>query len=274
VLLVAPAAQAATGGRPVQFSDDGIHWSNSYNQALFGGVLLVPGGSVGRDFYVRNNSDQPAILRVTLDGVTATDTDLAAAMTVSTSTPSLPGAPVAVTDARPCATLSQGQVLAAGDGVRLDNVAALGDLTGTDGQTRAVSFKLAISLSSTDSAAPAPNACPTDFDNTVIGSTDPGTGTSSKPVYHLGADGWTSTPATGSTPAPTAAPTAPAEPQPGNPVVGSLAANTVRLFQENFVLLWLAMVVLGALLFLFVNGRRSDQDDTVDHHPYSRQPTT
>ncbi len=33
-----------------------------------------------------------------------------------------------VTDARPCATLSQGQVLAAGDGIRLDNVAALADL--------------------------------------------------------------------------------------------------------------------------------------------------
>jgi len=41
------------------------------------------------------------------------------------------------------------------------------------------------------------------------------------------------------------------------------------------VLLWLAMVVVGALIFLFVNGRRSrDDDDAAAYHPYSRQPTT
>jgi hypothetical protein len=275
VFLVAPAAHAATGGRPVQFSEDGTHWSNSYDRSLFGGVLLVPGGSVDRDFWVRNNTDESAILRVTLYGVAATDTDLAAAMTLSTSTPSLPGAAVAVTDARPCATLSQGQVLAAGDGVRLQNVATLADLSGTSGQGHGVSFKLAVSLSSTDSSAPAPNSCPTDFDNTVVGSTDPGTGTSSHPVYHLGAGGWTpAPPASSPTTAPTASPTSPAEPEPGNPIAGSLAANTVRLFQENFVALWLAMAVLGALLFLFISRRRSDRDDADSHSPYSRQPTT
>jgi hypothetical protein len=276
VLAVAPAADAATAGQPVQFSEDGIHWSDSYSGALFGGVLLVPGDSVDRAFYVRNNAGQPAVMRVTLYDVATTDTDLADAMTVTTSTPSIPGSAVPVTAAQPCATLSQGQVLAAGDGIRLDNVVALADLNGTTAQAHSVSFKLAISLSSTDSAAPAPDSCPTDFGGTVIGTTDPGTGTTSHPVYHLGAGGWTPTPATGPTPAPTTGPTAPPEPQPVNPIVGSLAANTVRLFQEDFVLLWLAMVVVGALIFLFVNGRRSrdDDDDAAAYHPYSRQPTT
>ena len=102
---------------------------------LFGDVLLVPGGSADRAFYVRNGASEPAVLRVTLYDVTTTDTDFAAALTVTTSLPGRPGTSVPVTDARPCATLSQGQVLAAGDGIRLDNVAALADLNGTGGQS-------------------------------------------------------------------------------------------------------------------------------------------
>jgi hypothetical protein len=278
VFLVAPAAQAAPPsdpGRPVQFSDDGVQWSNNYTRALFGDVLLVPGGSADRPFYVRNGAADPAILRVTLYGVAATDIDLAAAMTVSTSVPGRPGASVPITDARPCAILSQGQVVPAGDSVRLDNVAALADLSGTSGQARHVSFKLAITLSSIDSAAPQPNSCPTDFDATVIGSPGPGSGTSSQPVYHLGAGGWTPVPATVTTPAPTpsATPTAPADPS-GPPSLGTLVGNTERFYQENTVALWLAMAALGAIILLVVRRRRPDDGVFIQQYPYSRQPTS
>src|SRR5476649_232600 len=85
VLLVAPAAHAAAATQPVQFSDDGVHWSDSYADALFGGVLLVPGGSADRAFYVRNGAGAPGVLRVTLFDVATTDTALAAAMTIATS---------------------------------------------------------------------------------------------------------------------------------------------------------------------------------------------
>ena len=248
-VLAAPAAHASTS-QPVQFSADGIHWSDSYTGALFGGVLLVPGGSVDRAFYVRNGASDPAMLRVTLYDVATTDTHLATAMSISTSMPGLPGAPVPVTDARPCATLSQGQVLAAGDGIRLDNVAALADLNGLGGQSRSVSFKLAVSLSSTDSAAPAPNSCPTDFSTgTVVGAPSTGGGTTSRPVYHLGAGGWT--PVSGTAAGQIATPAAPGEP--ADPV---LVFNTQRLYQENIVALWLAMAVLGVLLLLFMRRRR------------------
>ncbi len=268
-LLAAPAAQASTS-QPVQFSVDGLHWSDSYTGALFGGVLLVPGGSVDRAFYVRNGASDPAMLRVTLYDVATTDTDLATAMTVSTSMPGLPGAAVPVTDARPCATLSHGQVLASGDGIRLDNVAALADLNGTGGQARNVSFKLAISLSSTDAAAPAPNSCPTDFGGdmgtrTVVGAPPADGGTTSHPVYHLGASGWTPAPATAS--AQIATP-----PAPGKPADPALVVNTQRLFQENVVALWLAMVVLGILLLLFLRRRR--RVDPFDPSSYSAQPTS
>ncbi len=274
VLLIAPAAHAApaTGnGRPVQFSDDGVTWSNNYTKALFGGVLLVPGGSADRALYVRNNAGEPAIMRVTLFDVVTTDTALADAMTVATSMPGNPGAAVPVTDARPCVTLAEGQILAAGDSVKVDNVAALADLNGTGGQARNVSFKLAISLSSTDSAAPAPNSCPTDYDTgTVVGAPDPGTGTTSHPVYHLGAGGWTPVPATASTPTATPSPAPTTTP---GPAVRSLVANTQRLFQENFVAFWLAMAVVGALLLLVVRRRRRD-DDASGLTTYPIQPTS
>lgn len=279
VLLVAPAAHAAptaaaVAGHSIQFSDDGITWSNSYTRALFGDVLLVPGGSADRAFYVKNNSADPAALRVTLYGVAATDTVLAGAMSISTSTPSLPGGTVAITDARPCATLSDGQVLAAGQSVRLDNVASLADLTGSTGQTHQVSFSLAVSLRSTDLGAPAPDTCPADFDNTVVGSPDPGTGTSTHPVYRLGAGGWTPAPPTAPAPTPSPTATVPAAPTPPGLGLGGLVGNTERFYQENTVALWLSMAVLGALLFLFVRRRRPEDGDASHDHPYSRQPTT
>jgi len=272
VLLVAPAAHAAPAAapaHPVQFSNDGTHWSNSYTDALFGGVLLVPGGSVDRAFWVRNGAAEPAVLRVTLFDVTTTDISLATAMSLATSMPGKPGAAVPMTDARPCATLSQGLVLAAGDSVKLDNAATLADLNGTTGQSRTVSFKIAISLSSTDAAAPAPDTCPTDYDTgTVIGVPEPGTGTGSgsRPVYHLQASGWT--PVSGA-----ASADLPTTDQPAPPVETALVVNSARLFQEYFVALWLAMAAIGALLFFLVRRRRSD-DDSIDQYPYSRQPTT
>ena len=273
MISASPARADAPASQPVLFSNDDVQWSNSYGYALFGGVMMVPGGSVDRAFYVRNGAPDPAILRVTLYDVATTDIDLANAMTVSTSVPGRPGASIPVTDARPCVTLSEGQVLASGDSVRLDNIAALADLNGMGGQSSNVSFKLAITLSSTDSAAPAPNSCPTDFSGTVIGSPDSGTGTTLHPLRHLGAGGWTPAPAA-STPTPTSTATTPARPSGPVPSLGELVANTQRFYQENTVALWLAMAVLGALLFLVVRRRRPDDGDPPEQYPYSRQPTT
>ena len=272
VMLVAPAAHAApvaAPAHPVQFSDDGTHWSNSYTDALFGGVVLVPGGSADRSFFVKNGANEPAVLSVTLFDVATTDIALASAMSLATSMPGMPGAAVPVTDARPCATLSHGLVLAAGDSVKLDNLATLADLNGTTGQSRTVSFKIAISLSSTDAGAPAPNTCPTDYDTgTVIGAPEPGTGagSGSRPVYHLQASGWT--PVSGA-----ASADLPTTDRPAQPVDTALVVNTARLFQEYYVALWLAMAAIGALIFFLVRRRRPD-DDAPDNTPFSRQPSS
>jgi hypothetical protein len=266
--LAAAPASASTGTpstaaltQIVQFSSDGIHWSDSYTGALFGGVLLVPGGSADRALYIRNGASDSAILAVTLFDVTTTATELADALSLTASTPGFAGTAVAITSARPCVTLTEGQVLGSGDSIRLDTLATLADLNGTAGQGATAAFKLAITLRSTDASAPAPNTCPADSGTgggTVIGIPDPPTtaGSSTEPtLYHLGGAGWTSIPSTG--------PGSTAGSAGGTGVVAAptergLVANTERLYQENYVAYWLAMAVLGALLVLIVRRRRND----------------
>ncbi len=246
----------------VQFSKDDIAWSSSYTDPLFADAVLVPGGFAERSLYVRNASPEPALLHVTLFDVATTAPALAGALSLTTSTPTQAGTPVPATDARPCATLTEGQTLGSGDDVRLDTVAALADLNGTLGQDATVSFKIAVTLSSTDSAAPAPNTCPADLaSGMVVGMPDAGgpTSSTSPAVYRLGRSGWTSTV---SAPTNTAsAPESTSGPTDTTPFVRALTANTERLYQENIVALWLALAVLGALILLFVRRRRAKPTD-------------
>lgn len=267
VLLPASAAGAATPTHDVQFSADGTHWSDSYTGALFGDAVLIPGGSADRAFYVRNGAADAALLRVTLFDVATTDTTLAGALSLITSTPGQPGTAVPVTNARPCATLTEGQTLASGDSIRIDTLAQLADLTGSLGQAHTVSFSLAVTLSSIDSAAPEPNTCPIEVDSgTVVGVPDPGTSraaTTVVPLSHLGATGW-STPATSATEPPTTPTTGHGT---HTPFVPELVANTERLYQEGYVAFWLAMAVLGALIFFIVRRRRHDEDEPSQYQP-------
>lgn len=269
---VASAAQITSTPGPtqvVQFSTDGIHWSDSYTAQLFQGVRLVPNSSSLRSFYVRNGSTESALLRVTLADVTTNSIPLADAMTISTSTSGAPGATVAVDQAQPCYTLSQGLQLASGDSVRLDNTASLGDLNGTVGQNASVWFTLRVSFSSTDAAAPAPNDCPTDYGTVTTFPTpsieDPTTETTSTSTfprtipqyYHRTAAGWTvGTAVRGGT---TVTPTSPTTPvTPSTPLEQTLVANTARLYQEYDVAFWLAMSALGWAVLLLVRRRRAE----------------
>ncbi|MDP9026610.1 MAG: hypothetical protein M3N46_03525 [Actinomycetota bacterium] len=260
------AAHAATSAtQVVQFSADGIHWSDSYTNQLFHGVVLVPGGSATRYFYVRNAATEAAILQVTLADVTTTSIPLADAMSISSSTTGAPGATVPVSLAQPCYTLSQGLRLASGDSIRIDNTVSLGNLNGTAGQTASVWFSLRVSFSSTDAAAPVPNACPTDYgtvdtfpNQATPGVTTPARTFGSPAVYHRTAAGWTlgtsvgrGTITTPTTPTTTV--------QPSTPLVQTLVSNTGRFYQEYDVAFWLAMSVLGAVILVLVSRRRAEE---------------
>ena len=272
VLLGTPSAASAatppsTGPtQVVQFSSDGIHWSDSYTDQLFHGVVLVPGSSASRAFYVRNGSTEAAILRVTLADVTTTSIPLATATTISSSTTGAPGATVPVSLAQPCYTLSQGLRLASGDSIRLDNTVSLGDLAGTVGQTASVRFAIRVSFSSVDAAAPLPNACPTDYGTvdtfpnpTTPGTTAPAGTSTSTVVYHRTAQGWTIGTSVGGATVTTPTTTTPVAPS--DPLVQTLVSNTGRLYQEYDVAFWLAMSVLGAAILVLVRRRRADQPE-------------
>lgn len=278
VLLAPSSARAATqastadSAQVVQFSSDGIHFSNSYPGQLFRGVLLVPGGSSMRSFYVRNGATEAAILTVTLADVSTTSIPLAAATSIASSTAGAPGANVPVTDAQPCATLSQGLRLASGDSIRIDNTVSLGDLTGTVGQTASVHFAVRVSFSSTDAAAPAPDTCPTDYGTVdtfpdAPTSTQPATsGRTTPTVYHRGATGWTvgTSVGGGTVTTPTTPVTTPDDPT--TPFV-NLVSNTARFYQEYDVAFWLAMSALGMLILVLVRRRRAeDQPEVPEQH--------
>jgi len=261
----AGAATDTAAAQVVQFSADGIHWSDSYTNQLFGGVLLVPGGSATRAFYVRNAATEAAILQVTLADVTTTSIPLADATSISSSTSGAPGVTVPVSLAQPCYTLSQGLRLASGDSIRIDNTVSLGDLSGTVGQTASVWFAIRVSFSSTDAAAPVPNACPTDygtvdtFPNPTTPDTTAPASASSPAVYHRSAAGWTVGTAVGGGPATTATtPTSPTAPvEPGSPLVQTLVSNTARFYQEYDIAFWLAMSMLGAVILILTRRRRA-----------------
>ncbi|MEP6842476.1 MAG: hypothetical protein ABJA11_03075 [Pseudolysinimonas sp.] len=259
VLAMPSSARAAT--QVVQFSTDGMHWSDSYAGQLFTDIQLVPLTSFTRTFYVRNGANQPALLQITLADVTTNNLDLANGLSISSSTPGIPGTPVPVTSAQPCHTLSSGLRLASGDSVRVDNTAALGNLGGTVGQGGAVSFVLRVSLSSTDAAAPLPNACPGNYG--TINTFDSPTSTT---VYHRTTQGWTPSTSVGG--GKTTIQTTPIAPgaQPSTQLADALVTNTARLYQEYDVAFWLAMSALGAFILFLVRRRRAEDQPELDNH--------
>src|SRR5690606_28813335 len=87
-------------------------------------------------------------LRVSIGDVTGSGTAFSSALAVTAATPGRPGTAVPVDAAAPCHVLTQGQLLAPGDVVRVDTRVALGDLTGTAGQAATVGFDLLVGLSS------------------------------------------------------------------------------------------------------------------------------
>ena len=290
VVLSTPTSARAASVPPqmVQFSTDGLNWSNSYDEQLFQGISLVPGDSAMRSFYVRNSASEAAILRITLANVGTTSIPLASALSVSSSTAGVPGAMIPVSLAQPCYTLSQGLRLASGDSIRVDNSLMLGDLSGSAGQDASVWFAIRVSLSSTDVGAPAPDTCPTDFGtvNTFPNPTVHGTASAplSVPVYQRTASGWTAAASVGSTPVTT--PTTPTVPNcptvtgntsvrgaavsapgcPRTPLTQTLVSNTARLYQEYDVAFWLAMSALGWVIVILVRRRRvADRPEPADN---------
>jgi hypothetical protein len=272
--LANPPAAHAADDPTMEFSADGVNWSTVYSGQLFAGVLVIPGGSATRTFWVRNDAPEPGILRLTLAKVSTNSTALADATTIaataSTVAPSVPssvpGVAVPLSAAQPCYTLSEGLIVDAGGAVDITNTMALADVDGLAAQAGWVSFVLRITFSSTDQGAAVPNTCPTEPDTgTVAGSTEPTVvdssptaTTASTTVYRRVASGWQATTPAVQTPTPVAS----------DPGVASLpvpfrqlVANTYRFYQEWTVAFWMLMLLIGASVLLLIRYRRHRRED-------------
>lgn len=70
VLTLAAIAPGYADDRPLEFSDDGVHWTSAPPAALFGDdVVLVPGGSATATLHLRSIATSPGILDVSLTNV-------------------------------------------------------------------------------------------------------------------------------------------------------------------------------------------------------------
>lgn len=155
IIAVAPASPALAVTEPITVSSDGVIFGNDLPATLFGGTLIVPGGSVTRTIWVRNNTAEPGNLAVALRGVTGADPAMRAALKLrATSTPkSGPARPFSA--ANPCVSLVSGIPLAAGASLRVDLVLSLaGNLHGKQSQGSIGGFTIPLMLTSADVAAP------------------------------------------------------------------------------------------------------------------------
>lgn len=165
--MSAPATQAVAAG-DIEFSRDGV----SYSPTLMGGVfnqitITVPGDSQSAVFWIRNAGPVSAYLRIAISDVSVSDPILANALTVNAGTTAHPGTPATLASAQPCRVLTEGDLLAPGGAIRLSASLALGDLSGTTGQSGTVSFSLHVTL--TDSTIPIlPTVCPAGGSNIPI----------------------------------------------------------------------------------------------------------
>lgn len=235
------------------------------------GVRVVPETSNDAAFWVRNNSAEVGFLRVVLSDVTGTNADFLNALSIRADTPSTVGSAVPITSAQPCRVLTQGAVLAPGDSIRIDTAFEVANLDGDAGQGGTVGFRMQVGMSSVDPAGTPATTC------VVAGSTVPvfpptptspnapaaAQGAPSAGVTQLGR-GVARTPTAGS-----AAPAVPTTPVAGrdglapmpNPFVLFQLTNSLRLFQENIVFLWVMSAMIGALCVVIITRRRRRADD-------------
>ncbi|MFD1713863.1 hypothetical protein ACFSBZ_05210 [Amnibacterium flavum] len=116
------AAPADAASEPLLVSTDGSTWSPAISEGLFSGDLrVIPGGEYTRTFWVMSNVDGALDLTVDVCGVTASDPDFAASVSLASATATTPvGSPVAlgsVTSADGCALILPAEALS--DGVAL-----------------------------------------------------------------------------------------------------------------------------------------------------------
>jgi hypothetical protein len=119
--------------------------------------VLVPQSSVTSEFSVRNATDRPARLRVTLVGATFSNPDLADSFAVAAAISTSAPRPIPLDGAGSCALVIDNVMLAPAESTEIVTVLTLGDLSGDDGQDERASMSFNLTLMDA-AAAPIPAA--------------------------------------------------------------------------------------------------------------------
>lgn len=145
----ATAVQADSGAvGDVQVSSDGVQFASNLSSGLFDSYgALVPNGSMRASLWIRNPSDQPAVVRVSLRAGAGASAGLSDYLTLRVSTPADPSAQaVSVAGDAECAVLAPVQSLAAGATLRADLTIDMMDVTGLTAQNQSADLGIVIAV--------------------------------------------------------------------------------------------------------------------------------
>lgn len=261
VLVTVGAAAPAHAAGDIGISDDGVTFGSSYPGTLFDSTgILVPLDSESESFYIRNETTEPAFLRITLRDVTYSDPAYGAVLTVSASTPAATGSPRSLMSATPCAILVEGQTVQPGEVVPITAVLALGDLNGSAGQNATADMSIRVELHDTSTGSLPAAAC-----STPAGTPGTDVVVVPRPRPHSGNGRTGGTPATV---VPETGTETPEETDPGElPGVNqsNIEPNTYLFYEERWWFVFLVAFVVGTLCFMIVDWvrrRRGLEDET------------
>jgi hypothetical protein len=276
------AAPAMAAPKPIGLSLDGVTYADDLPASLYAGALIVPGDTVLRSFYVKNQAADAGNLAVALQGVTGIDSVMVSALSVNADAGAGAGPNVTFPSANPCRSLISGVALAPGGVVRVDVRLTLGSsISGLTSQSSVGSFDLRLTLTSTD--VPAPTGCaavtppastggtggshatqPGEIDSTVLSGAADGSlpdGAGASPCLEDEKD------------LDLAAPQDTYPGQTGAGCDGVAAAitqpNTDRFFQEFVVVAWFVLMMLGGI---FAAWRRSRDPEDLYATEFSPTP--
>lgn len=156
-LAFAQPAQASS--KPIGLSFDGVTFTDQLSASLFGGARIVPGTTVTRTFWVKNQTAMPGNLAVAVSGVTGPDADLIAGLSLRAVAGSTTGHTVPFASVNPCRSLLSDVLLPAGAIMQVDVRLTLSPSLAhaKKGQGSVGAFRIPVTLTSTD--VPAPDGC-------------------------------------------------------------------------------------------------------------------
>ena len=179
----AVGAVSASDPAPMSISDDGVRFSQNAGGGILDRLgLLIPGESATSSMWVRNDSSDLAVVRVSIrdlvtssreyaDGVSLATWNSGTGQTLSNSLSSTPR----------CAVIVPSQTIQAGDTMQFDLTFAMADLENQVGQAERARMSLMVAMRDSAGGDFAASAC--DDDGTLITPTptDAAPGASSAP---------------------------------------------------------------------------------------------